>query len=68
MRRASLSTHHEERNAHASVRSRGGKETRTRIEQIKFTVPEQILFFNADAGSLRPSTVSIEDAGPAVTV
>ena len=42
--------------------------TRTTLDKIKFIVPEQILFFNADAGSLRPSTVSIEDAGPAVTV
>ena len=50
MRRASLSTHHEQRNAHASVRSRGGRETRTTLDKIKFTVPEQILFFNADAG------------------
>ena len=42
MRRASLSAHHEERNAHASVRSRGGRKTRTNLHKIKFTVPEQI--------------------------
>ena len=46
----------------------GGRKTRTTLDKIKFTGPEQILFFNADAEPLRPSTVSIEDAGPAVTV
>ena len=34
------------------------------LDKIKFTGPEQFLFFNADAGSPRPSTVSIEGRGP----
>jgi hypothetical protein len=48
----------------ARWRSRGGGQSRTTLDKIKFTVPEQFLFFNAEPGCVPPSTVSIEGRGP----
>ena len=42
----------------------GGGQSRTTLDKIKFTVPEQFLFFNAEPGCVPPSTVSIEGRGP----
>ena len=45
----------------------GGGGSRTTLDKINFTVPEQFSFFNAESGAVTPSTVSIEGRGPAVT-